>query len=163
MGVIVESQYPNIRSDAVADDLKHDADLFEKAALKTGHARDRVDGVLVTLEAALAGRGATWGADKLGHQFSEGENDYQVAREKVVTNIENGSKSFDNFASGSAADLARATERFEQAGADVAWLDELVAQGMEREALAEEGAGRLDGRVGVVDGDPPRIVVVGGN
>jgi hypothetical protein len=96
----------------MADVLKHDADLFEKAALKTGDVRDRVSAVLTTLESTLAGRGAPWGEDKMGHQFSEGPDGYKSAREKMFTNIKNAVTSFGNFSSGQTqtADLLRAMD-----------------------------------------------------
>ncbi|WP_253798665.1 hypothetical protein [Nocardia amikacinitolerans] len=59
------------------------------------------------------------------------------------------------------AELREAALRYLAAESEVAVLDEALARAMQREALAEEGAGRIDDTVGVVAGEPPRIVVVG--
>ncbi|WP_227998526.1 hypothetical protein [Nocardia australiensis] len=93
----------------MSDNLKHDAELFEKAAHKTGYVRDRVNSVLSTLEGSLHGRGKPWGEDKLGDQFFEGDQGYKVSREKLFTNIKNAAASFDNFSNGqtTSAELLR--------------------------------------------------------
>ncbi|WP_433195544.1 hypothetical protein ACQP1G_41685 [Nocardia sp. CA-107356] len=84
----------------MSDKLRHDADLFEKAAERTSAVRDRVNSVLSTLDSALTGRGAPWGNDKLGAQFAEGDQGYLVAREKMSANIKTTATNFDNFYSG---------------------------------------------------------------
>ncbi|MEV0034049.1 hypothetical protein AB0H50_34005, partial [Nocardia sp. NPDC050793] len=58
-------------------------------------------------------------------------------------------------------ELREAALRYLAAESEVAVLDEALARAMQREALAEEGAGRIDDTVGIVAGEPPRIVVVG--
>ncbi|MFG1794407.1 hypothetical protein [Nocardia sp. NPDC049149] len=59
--------------------------------------------------------------------------------------------------------LEEAATAYNRAETKVAFLDDMVARAMEREALAEAGAHTLgvSDRIGVVDADPPRIVVVG--
>ncbi|WP_157120362.1 Fic family protein, partial [Nocardia xishanensis] len=58
-------------------------------------------------------------------------------------------------------ELREAALRYLAAESEVAVLDEALARAMQREALAEEGAGRIDDTIGIVAGEPPRIVVVG--
>ncbi|MGY4102281.1 hypothetical protein ACW2Q0_22410 [Nocardia sp. R16R-3T] len=81
----------------MSDKLRHDAELFEKAAERTSAIRDRVNSVLHTLNAALADRHAPWGNDKLGRQFYEGTDGYKAAREQMTANIEATATNFDNF------------------------------------------------------------------
>lgn len=71
--------------------------LLDKAAQKTGEVRDRINAVLTTLSASLAGRGAPWGNDKIGDQFTQGENGYFASRENLTTSAANMATTFDNF------------------------------------------------------------------
>ncbi|MFG1794409.1 hypothetical protein [Nocardia sp. NPDC049149] len=85
----------------MAPNVENDPDLLRKAAQnKTGHVRDRLNSVLSTLEASLAGRGRPWGDDKIGHQFFDGDNGYGIGREHATKNVRNASTSFDNFEKG---------------------------------------------------------------
>ncbi|MEV4124603.1 hypothetical protein [Nocardia sp. NPDC049707] len=101
----------------MSDKLKHDADLFEQAAERTSAVRDRVSSVLSTLDAALAGRGAPWGNDKFGQQFTEGPEGYLVAREKITENVKTTATNFDNFYTGQTK-TAKELRRMDKSNAD---------------------------------------------
>lgn len=101
----------------MSDKLRHDADLFEKAAERTSAVRDRVNGVLSALDAALAGRGEPWGNDKLGRQFAEGPDGYKVARTNMTANINTTATNFDNFYTGQTK-TAKELRRMDQSNGD---------------------------------------------
>ncbi|GAA5067099.1 hypothetical protein [Nocardia callitridis] len=84
----------------MADNLEADAELFRKAAQKSGHVRDRIDTVLSTLTTSLASRGAPWGDDKIGDQFANGANGYLAAVGKLSGGTTNMSITMNNFADG---------------------------------------------------------------
>ncbi|WP_280481237.1 hypothetical protein [Nocardia cyriacigeorgica] len=85
-----------------ADKVKADPDDFQRAAEKTGAVRDKVQGILNTLQASISSYGTPWGNDKLGSSFTDGEQGYFAARESLTGNIENVANSFNNFRSGQA-------------------------------------------------------------
>ena len=96
----------------MADRVEADAALFRQAALKTGHVRDRVNGVLDTLQTSLAGRGTPWGDDKIGKQFADGPDGYLVALTKLTTGTTNMALTFGNFSDGQiqSADLLQSMD-----------------------------------------------------
>lgn len=84
----------------MAERIELDPDLLRQAAQKTGHVRDRINSVMSTLQASLAGRGAPWGNDKIGDNFYNGPNGndgYQASRKNLTTNTANMSTTFGNF------------------------------------------------------------------
>ncbi|MEV6273937.1 hypothetical protein [Nocardia sp. NPDC051832] len=75
--------------------VENDPELLRKAAqTKTSNVRDRLDGVLKSLDTMLAARGEPWGQDKFGTQFV---GNYTTSRANAKTNITNASTSFNNF------------------------------------------------------------------
>jgi len=97
-----------------ADKVEADPDDFQKAAEKTGAVRDKVRGILNTLETSISSYGTPWGNDKRGASFTDGEQGYFAARENLTGNIENVANSFNNFRSGQAQTVV-ALRRMEQA------------------------------------------------
>ncbi|WP_306360353.1 hypothetical protein [Nocardia sp. CC227C] len=93
-------------------DLEAYEDLLRKAALATGEVRDRVDTVLTTLQGALSGRGAPWGDDQIGDQFTQGEDGYFETRKDFFESLTNIRTTFANFSTGQteAADKLEAQE-----------------------------------------------------
>ncbi|MFF2087780.1 hypothetical protein ACFVVM_28715 [Nocardia sp. NPDC058176] len=57
-----------------SDEVELDEHLFRRAAAKTGHAQDRITGILETLGGVVASNDGCWGSDKIGTTFANGED-----------------------------------------------------------------------------------------
>ncbi|NKY88771.1 hypothetical protein [Nocardia veterana] len=87
----------------MADRLEAEAELFRKAAYRTGDVRDRINNVLNTLRANLAARGNPWGTDSIGHQFAHGaggEGGYLDSKKNMIQGAENVAGTMDSFHQG---------------------------------------------------------------
>ncbi|MFI6997694.1 hypothetical protein [Nocardia sp. NPDC050175] len=76
-------------------------DEFRTAAGKTAHVGDRITDVVNNLKTTIAGRGAPWGDDKMGKQFSDGPggNDgYQSSKKNLVDGTTGMAVSFNDVA-----------------------------------------------------------------
>ncbi|MFD4405904.1 hypothetical protein ACFWPH_24405 [Nocardia sp. NPDC058499] len=95
--------------------VEYDEDAFRGAAAKTGAVRDKIQGVVDTLQTSIASRGAPWGTDSLGDTFANGQNGnpgYTTARDNLIEGAENVAGTFDSFHDGQveSADLLRDME-----------------------------------------------------
>ncbi|MEV0293211.1 hypothetical protein [Nocardia sp. NPDC050710] len=81
----------------MADNLKVYEDRLRKAGGKTGDVRDRINSVLLQLEAAIANRGEPWGDDKIGDRFANGDSGYKKSRDGLTDSTENMAETFGNF------------------------------------------------------------------
>ncbi|QBS42957.1 hypothetical protein [Nocardia sp. CS682] len=71
----------------MAEKFEVDPDEFRKAAGKTAHVGDRISTAVSNLSAAIAGRGAPWGDDKMGNQFANGpggSDGYLSSRKNLI-------------------------------------------------------------------------------
>ncbi|MCB9441562.1 MAG: hypothetical protein H6523_15100 [Mycolicibacterium sp.] len=71
----------------------------------------RLKGVLSSLSGKLAGEGAAWGDDKIGHEFANGSNGYLGQVEWVQGSIDAKADLLDGYSEA----LHKAAIRFEQA------------------------------------------------
>lgn len=78
-----------------------------------GDLRDRMNGILATLESSLAAKGAAWGGDGYGSNFADGPQGYVAARENLTEGIGNTAKTLDSYSDGQykAADLLARTDK----------------------------------------------------
>ncbi|MFC8042694.1 hypothetical protein [Nocardia sp. NPDC057353] len=96
----------------MADRLEADPAKLRAAAAATGALRDRINGVLDTLNGAMIARGAPWGNDRMGLQFLNGDagNGYAAMRDNSVQSGRNAATSFGNFSAG----MVQSAEYLEQ-------------------------------------------------
>ncbi|RJO72082.1 hypothetical protein D5S18_23165 [Nocardia panacis] len=87
--------------------------LLRQAGGKTSDIHDRIINVLTALEASIAGRGEPWGDDKIGHQFTQGDNGYLASQEGSTKSGRSMAASFDSFSTSQyrAADTLERTDR----------------------------------------------------
>lgn len=83
------------------------------AAGRMGDLRDRVDGILATLERSLQAKGSAWGGDGYGSTFADGDQGYIAAHKNLAEGIGNTAKTLDSYADGQnkAADLLAHTDK----------------------------------------------------
>ncbi|MFF0607247.1 WXG100 family type VII secretion target [Nocardia tengchongensis] len=83
------------------------------AAGQLADLRDRVDGILTTLETSLSAKGAAWGGDGYGSTFADGEQGYLAAHKNLSEGIGNTAETLDSYAAGQyrAADLLAHTDK----------------------------------------------------
>ncbi|WP_067845395.1 WXG100 family type VII secretion target [Nocardia lijiangensis] len=87
---------------------------LRRAAGAMGDLRDRVNGILTTLETSLAAKGAAWGGDGYGTAFADGPEGYVAARENLTEGLGNTAKTLDSYSDGqykAATLLARTDKR----------------------------------------------------
>ncbi|WP_280400310.1 hypothetical protein [Nocardia carnea] len=86
----------------MADRVDYNDEAFRAAAERTGGVRDRVKGVLDTLETSINGRGTPWGNDTLGNTFYNGQNNdgYGSGRTNLISSAENVAGTMDSFYKG---------------------------------------------------------------
>ncbi|WP_097245079.1 WXG100 family type VII secretion target [Nocardia amikacinitolerans] len=75
-------------------------DQLRRAAGAMGDLRDRVNGILTTLETSLDSRGAAWGGDGYGSTFADGPEGYLAARKNLTEGIGNTAKTLDSYSDG---------------------------------------------------------------
>ncbi|MEU1985389.1 hypothetical protein [Nocardia sp. NPDC019395] len=95
--------------------VEYNEQAFRRAGAKTGAVRDKIQGVIDTLESSIASRGAPWGTDTLGDTFANGQNGnpgYTTARDNLVEGAGNVAGTFGSFHDGQieSADLLRDME-----------------------------------------------------
>ncbi|WP_280266719.1 hypothetical protein [Nocardia wallacei] len=76
-----------------------DPERFRKASIKTADVRDKIKGVIETLQSSLDS-GSPWGNDKIGSQFYDGPNGYGVTRTNLYGNAGNFRTTFGEFSQG---------------------------------------------------------------
>ncbi|UGT70016.1 hypothetical protein LTT66_07550 [Nocardia gipuzkoensis] len=99
----------------MADNVEFDEHLFRKAARKTGHVQDRVNGIIDRLSTSIAARGNCWGDDTIGRNFAsgpDGQGGYTTTRDNLISGARNVASTFENFSEGQTetADLLRDME-----------------------------------------------------
>ncbi|MFE1593229.1 hypothetical protein [Nocardia sp. NPDC058705] len=81
----------------MADKVKVTESQLRKAAGRTGDVRDAISAVLNGLQTSLDGRGAPWGGDTTGKQFTDGENGYFAGREGLMQSAANSAETMDSY------------------------------------------------------------------
>ncbi|MEU2103158.1 hypothetical protein [Nocardia sp. NPDC019255] len=84
----------------MADNVEFDEHLFRKAAQKTGHVEDRINGIIDRLSASIAARGNCWGNDTIGRNFANGSGGYTTTRDNLIKGARNVAGTFQNFSEG---------------------------------------------------------------
>ncbi|MEC3954476.1 hypothetical protein VMT65_15650 [Nocardia sp. CDC153] len=82
------------------------------AAGQMADLRDRVRGILGTLENSLSAKGNAWGGDGYGSTFADGDQGYLAAHRNLVEGIANTATTLGSYADGQhrAADLLAHTD-----------------------------------------------------
>ncbi|MEC3915046.1 WXG100 family type VII secretion target [Nocardia sp. CDC160] len=82
------------------------------AAGQMADLRDRVHGILDTLEKSLSAKGNAWGGDGYGSTFADGEQGYLAAHRNLAEGIANTATTLGSYAEGQyrAADLLAHTD-----------------------------------------------------
>ncbi|QBS42951.1 hypothetical protein [Nocardia sp. CS682] len=104
----------------MADKVQYESELFFKAAKKTGDARDRINGVLNTLQSSINSRGNPWGNDTLGRSFAngaDGSGGYTSSRDNIIMGAQNIAGSLGNFSTGQTKS-AKLLEKMERGNRD---------------------------------------------
>lgn len=83
------------------------------AAGRMAELRDRVDGILGTLEKSLSAKGSAWGGDGYGSTFADGDQGYLAAHQNLSEGIGKTAKTLGSYADGQykAADLLARTDK----------------------------------------------------
>ncbi|MGV9723241.1 hypothetical protein [Nocardia beijingensis] len=87
----------------MADNVEFDEHLFRKAARKTGHVEDRINGIIDRLSASIVARGNCWGNDTIGRNFAngpDGSGGYTTTRDSLINGARNVAGTFENFSKG---------------------------------------------------------------
>lgn len=86
----------------MADRVDYNDEAFRAAAERTGGVRDRVKGVINTLETSINGRGKPWGNDTLGNSFYNGQNNdgYGTGKTNLIDSAENVAGTMNSFYEG---------------------------------------------------------------
>ncbi|MEV6768368.1 hypothetical protein AB0N05_07005 [Nocardia sp. NPDC051030] len=70
------------------------------AAGRMADLRDRVDGILGTLEKSLSAKGNAWGGDGYGSTFADGDQGYLAAHKNLSEGIGNTAETIGSYADG---------------------------------------------------------------
>ncbi|MEU1523122.1 hypothetical protein [Nocardia rhamnosiphila] len=86
----------------MGDRVDYNDEAFRAAAERTGGVRDRINGVISSLESKINGRGAPWGSDSLGQSFAVGQdgNGYVPSKKNLLDSARNVSGTMGQFHDG---------------------------------------------------------------
>lgn len=86
----------------MGDRVDYNDEAFRAAAERTGGVRDRINGVISSLESKINGRGEPWGSDSLGRSFAVGQagNGYVPSKKNLLDSARNVSGTMGQFHDG---------------------------------------------------------------
>lgn len=95
----------------MADRVGVTTDALRATSLDLADVSGRLKGVLSSLRGTLAGEGAAWGDDKIGHEFANGANGYLGQVDWVQGSVDAKTDLLDGYSEA----LHKAANRFDQA------------------------------------------------